>query len=46
MAIRGNLIVSGPDNGILYRWNATAGDSIGNGKLVASYLRSAYTNLF
>ena len=46
VSIRGNPIVSGSDDGMLYCWNATTGESIGSGKFVACYLRSAYTNLF
>ena len=30
VAIRGNLIVSDSDDGLLYRWNATTGKSIGS----------------
>ena len=30
VAVRGNLIVSDSDHGLLYRWNATTGKSIGS----------------
>ena len=46
VAIRENLIVSGSDDGMLYRWSALSGESMGSSKLVEFYLRSAYINLF